>query len=249
MNVHDNTRCIAFIYLSCFESWEGGIPVLICAMGLARKRTSLPVCLYADTPVASMCGDLADILVAPKSPLGYQEARIAMSRWVPTEQWLYLDHDALVVGNDISFGFRMLDKGFDCALCTIQCEADKMSAACSSQFARIRALDPDFPRYAFYPQLGVSFQQRSDAWVSFEKNWLDAKEKLRDHTSKVQPSFAYAYDVSGSKLSLYVLPPHFNCRKNYVESQAGRRLGPSPVPRQNVQVIHDRNWFNESLNV
>jgi hypothetical protein len=216
-------------------------------MSAARKRTGLPLCLYANAPIAEAVGGLADILISSPDR-DFSTPRITLSHWAPFDQWLYLDHDAQVVGDDWRFGFDALDRGFDLALCSIVGEADKACLGDSALFPEMQAVFPEIPRWAFYAQLGVIYGRRSEQLSQFEEHWLSAQQAFGPGFLRLQPSFTAAHWHFGAPLRLYILPPHFNCRQGYRERGGQGELPVFPALRGEIQILHRKPWLlNEAV--
>jgi hypothetical protein len=236
---------IVFIFFQNPNTTDWHYDCLAEALSIAEKNTNLPICLCTESSLAERYQKQVDKLYISPNHKTVQELRITMSNWVPFEAWLYLDYDAKIIGNDIDFGFSMLDKGYDCAVCSITCEADKSCIGDSVRYPDIKKVREDVSRFIFYPQLGIIYQRRSKGWVTFEKQWLQTHKLLYPHSEMLQPSFAVTYYDFGVNLKLYVLPPHFNCRKGFKELNNGVELPVSHFPRDNIQIIHDRLWYSK----
>lgn len=238
-----HNRGIAFVYVQGPQSTEVQIVRLLEAMKTARAQTRLPISIAADESVASRFRSSADHVNIASRTQTAEELRINMSCWVPFDEWLYLDGDVQIVGPDFGFGFGVLQRGFEFAVCSIACEADKSCAGDSATFQDLKRLRPDIPYYAFYPQLGVYYQRRCVAMQAFAAHWWQIHLQLSQYMDRLQPSFSVAYHDVGHLLRLYVLPPHFNCRRGFREVRGGLELPTSLFPREQVQMRHDRIWY------
>ena len=233
---------IAYIFLKTCRTTESDLTYLRASIASARRGTCLPICLCADSSLEIEFRPLVDDYVVSDNRGGHAAMRIMMSEWVPFDEWLYLDHDALVIGDSISFGFSVLERGFDVALCSIVCEADKCCFGDSARYKDVLSARPDIPFFAFYPQLGVAYHRRSHSLRAFEKAWLRTHVDLLPSSTKLQPSFAVTYYEVGARLRLYHLSPHFNCRKRFREMVDGVELPTTYFPRTGVQIMHDKEW-------